>query len=187
MSELGDALALITRVMDRNGIPFMVIGGLAVAVWGEPRATRDVDVTVDVEAIGVESFVRAAAACGNPRPDDPVAFAERTGVLPVRTAAEVPVDFVLAALPFELEAIRRARLVAVEGTGVPICAPEDLVVHKIVSERPRDLEDVVGVLRRQKDLDRSGLDRTIGALASDLGDVSVANRYAAAKLAAGVT
>src|SRR6266511_2804969 len=82
VSELGDTLALVKAVMDRNGLEYMVIGGLA------------------------------AVVCGDPRPDDPVAFAERTRVVPIRTSAGIPIDFVLAVLPFEMDAIRRARLVA---------------------------------------------------------------------------
>jgi hypothetical protein len=187
VSELGDALALVKDVMDRNVVPYMVIGGLAAVVWGEPRTTRDIDVTVDVGAIGVEEFVRVAAECGAPRPEDPVAFAERTRVVPIRTSGGVPIDFVLAVLPFDMDAIRRARLVAVEGVEVPFCGPEDLVVHKIVSERPRDLEDVVGILRRQGPrLDLRGLDRTVAALADDLAEPAIVTRYEAAKEAAGV-
>lgn len=187
MSELGDTLALVKAVMDRNGLEYMVIGGLAAVVWGEPRTTRDIDITVDVGTIGVESFVRITAECGDPRPDDPVAFAERTRVVPIRTSAGIPIDFVLAVLPFEMDAIRRARLVTVEGVEVPICGPEDLVVHKIISERPRDLEDVVGILRRQRDrLDLGSLDRTVAALADDLGEPAVAQRFESAKVAAGI-
>lgn len=34
--------------LDRHKIPYMVIGGQAVLVYGEPRLTRDIDVTVGV-------------------------------------------------------------------------------------------------------------------------------------------
>jgi hypothetical protein len=188
VSELGRALSLVKEVMDRNGVPYMVIGGLAAVVWGEPRTTRDVDVTVDVGGIGVEGFVRVASECGVPRPEQPVAFAERTRVLPIRTSGGVPVDFVLAVLPFEMDAIRRARSVTVEGVAVPFCAPDDLVIHKIVSERPRDLEDVVGILRRQRGhLDLVSLDRTISAMSEDLAEPSIARRFASAKEAAGIS
>ena len=38
----------IADVLSGIGIPYMVIGGMANAVWGEPRATLDID---DVRAI----------------------------------------------------------------------------------------------------------------------------------------
>ena len=40
------ALVTICHVLEGGGIPYMVIGGLANAVWGEPRATLDIDITV---------------------------------------------------------------------------------------------------------------------------------------------
>ncbi|HYU57909.1 MAG TPA: nucleotidyltransferase [Actinomycetota bacterium] len=187
MSELGDALAVVKEVLERHRVPYMVIGGVAVVVWGEPRTTRDVDVTVDVGTLGTGAFVDVAAETGSPRPEHPLEFAERTHVLPVRTPADVPVDFVLATRPFEIDAIRRARLVTVEGEEAPFCGPEDLVVHKIVSERLRDLEDVVGILRRQRDrLDLAGLDRTVAAMAQDLDEPDVLRRYESARVAAGI-
>jgi Nucleotidyl transferase of unknown function (DUF2204) len=187
MSELGEALALVKRVLDRHGVAYMVIGGMAAAIWGEPRTTRDLDVTVDAGVGGVEVFVWVATECGDPRPDDPVGFAERTRVLPIRTRAGIPIDFVLATLPFELEAIGRAQLVTLEGVEVPFCAPEDLVIHKIVSDRPRDLEDVTGILRRQRGaLDLEWLDRTVSALGEDLADRAIVSRYESAKRDAGI-
>ena len=36
----------IARGLDSRGIPYMLIGGQAVLLYGEPRLTRDVDVTL---------------------------------------------------------------------------------------------------------------------------------------------
>lgn len=45
------------------------------------------------------------------------------------------VDLILGQPPYEEQAIRRARLVDVDGLGVRVCAPEDLIVHKIISKK----------------------------------------------------
>ena len=47
-------------------------------------------------------------------------------------------DLIFGALPFEETAIRRARVMSVAGERVRVCAPEDLIVLKIVSDRARD-------------------------------------------------
>lgn len=39
-------LQQIARGLDSRGIPYMLIGGQAVLLYGEPRLTRDVDVTL---------------------------------------------------------------------------------------------------------------------------------------------
>ena len=49
----------------------------------------------------------------------------------------------------EEEAIRRARNVEVEpGFTMRVATPEDLLLMKFISERPRDREDVEGILIR---------------------------------------
>lgn len=45
-NRLLKALRRAVQFLEREGIPFVVVGGLANAVWGEPRATRDVDLKV---------------------------------------------------------------------------------------------------------------------------------------------
>lgn len=41
-----EALRRAVRFLEREGIPYVVVGGLANAVWGEFRVTRDVDLKV---------------------------------------------------------------------------------------------------------------------------------------------
>ncbi len=39
-------LKQIASALDKAGIPYMVIGGRAVLLYGEPRLTKDIDVTL---------------------------------------------------------------------------------------------------------------------------------------------
>ena len=39
-----DLLEKIAITLDKKGIPYMVIGGQAVLVYGEPRLIRDIDI-----------------------------------------------------------------------------------------------------------------------------------------------
>jgi len=43
MTSLERALIKLAQTLSDNGIPYMIIGGMANAVWGEPRATLDID------------------------------------------------------------------------------------------------------------------------------------------------
>lgn len=165
----------------------MIIGGIANLIWGAPRTTADIDVTVDVAVSELERFVSLVSEIGTPVLDDPVRFFERNRVLPVRTEDGVVVDFVLATLSFELEAIARATVTTIGGIEARVCSARDLIVHKIVSERPRDHEDVVGILKRSGRLiDLDALDGLMNSLASDLENPEIADRYRTAKDAAGI-
>jgi len=41
-------LKKIARILDSYDIPYMVIGGQALLIYGEPRLTKDIDITLGV-------------------------------------------------------------------------------------------------------------------------------------------
>ena len=65
----------IARFLEEQGIPYFVIGGLALQHWGEPRFTRDVDITVLVTSKDLESFVDTVLARFQARIHDAREFA----------------------------------------------------------------------------------------------------------------
>src|SRR5262245_30618147 len=107
MPELDDALLILSSWLTENEIGHMVIGGFAVTVWGEPRFTRDLDVTISVPADKFEETVNRISQRFASLSQDPVKFATETRVLPIMVES-VPVDVIFAALPYEEDAIVRA-------------------------------------------------------------------------------
>ncbi len=49
MTQLESGLIEVIVILEDLAIPYMLIGGLAVAQWGVPRATLDIDLTIWVE------------------------------------------------------------------------------------------------------------------------------------------
>jgi hypothetical protein len=84
----------------------MVIGGQAVIVRGDPRLTRDIDVTVGVGTEAIPTLLLLLADLGlAPLPEDPAAFARQTMVIPAADPASgVRVDLILSWTAFEAEA-----------------------------------------------------------------------------------
>jgi predicted nucleotidyltransferase len=139
----------------------MVIGGQAVLLHGNPRLTRDVDITVGVDASELPRLRKVTDELGlvSPTPDIE-AFVRKTNVYPVVDAVtSVRVDLIFSFTPYETEAIRRAVGVVLEGVTVRFATVEDLIVHKLVAGRPRDIEDVHGLLLRHPVLDEAYLER----------------------------
>lgn len=156
--ELEEALIELASALDACGLPFVLIGGLAVALSGEPRSTLDVDVSVWTEpeslGIAVECLSsRLKALHPNAR-----AFAEARRVLPVATSNGIRADVVFATLPIEREMIRRGIAKHVGERTIPVASVEDLVLMKLLSTREKDLADARALLRRfGKSLDRAYL------------------------------
>jgi predicted nucleotidyltransferase len=158
--DFGALLARITRALEARGVPFMLIGGQAVLLHGEPRLTQDVDITLGVGPRHLGEVLDVCVELGlDPLPEDVEGFVSRTFVLPARDSASgIRVDLIFSTTPYEAEAIARAVRVSVAGAQVPFSTAEDLIVHKLFAGRPRDLEDVAGVIRRKgPDLDWGNL------------------------------
>lgn len=159
-SALADVLAAVADVLRNGGLRWYVFGAQAVLAYGRPRLTADLDITVAVELEQVAGLVARLEAAGlglQPQANDD--FIRRTRVLPlVHVATGMPVDIVLAGPGLEQEFLANARDLSMAGVNVPVISPEDLIVTKILAGRPKDLNDVDGILRGQLpnlDLDRS--------------------------------
>lgn len=150
MRTLNQALLELVDALEEADIPYMIIGGLAALRWAEPRATVDVDAVVWVEDDDRDAVIDRLSQTFDLRPMHSPEFFERTRVLLLRTAAGIDLDVLFALLPYEWEAIQRSVDVEVEGKTVKFCAPEDLILYKVLSRRPRDREDIRQVLRHQK-------------------------------------
>ena len=149
----------------------MVIGGMANAVWGQPRATLDIDVTIWVDEGETDGVVSALSGTFRPLIADHVSFIRETSVLPLESKDGVRVDLIFGKLPYEQEAIARAVEIAIESVPVRFCTPEDLILHKIISDRERDIDDARGVaVRRMDSLDLTYLEPRIRELSEALDD-----------------
>ena len=151
-----ELLARIGQTLDLCGIRYMVIGGQAVLVHGEPRLTRDIDVTLGASLDRLPYVVQAAEQMGLELLVDPDRFTRETMVLPCRDLATgIRVDLVLSDSPYEQEALQRTKVVELEGYLVHFACAEDLLIHKLIAGRPRDLEDARGVALKNPNLDRA--------------------------------
>ncbi len=132
--------------LEAQGYRYAVIGGIAVTTCGTIRATRDVDLKVlvpDLNYAAARTAIRAAfPEPGRPHaPDNPL-------IVSVNVKGVI-VDFLLALPGYEEQIITRATRCNLGDLQVWVCAPEDLVIQKAVAGRPKDWQDIEGVLIEQ--------------------------------------
>jgi hypothetical protein len=151
MIQLFETARRLQEFCDGQGWRSCFIGGVAVQRWGEPRVTRDVDLSL-LTGFGLEDpFIDALIAQYPARIDGAAQFARRNRVLLLKTPHGVGIDISLAALPFEEAVVRRATLFSFgPGLDIRTCSAEDLVVLKLFACRPLDIQDAEGVAIRQK-------------------------------------
>ena len=150
-------LAAVARALEAASVPYMVIGGQAVLVHGEPRLTKDIDITIGADIESLEVVKEAAASAGlKILPEDDWSFVRDTHVLPtIEPRTGIRVDLIFSFTPYERQAIARAISVRIKGEEVMFASAEDVIIHKIFAGRARDLEDVRSILLKKPDVDLS--------------------------------
>ncbi|MFN4111315.1 MAG: hypothetical protein ACK4G1_03510, partial [Ignavibacteria bacterium] len=120
-------LKKIARQLKKYKLPYMVIGGQAVLLYGEPRLTKDIDITLGV---GIEKLKELISLSQNldlkilvDKPDD---FVKRTMVLPLEDEKSgIRIDFIFSFSVYEKLAIERAVEIKFGRTPVKFASLED--------------------------------------------------------------
>lgn len=140
----------IHKFLTSHKISYVVIGGLAVQYWGEPRFTRDVDLTVLIPLDKRNDFVDLITKKFTSRIDDPKDFVRKTHMVLVEAPNGCEIDISVGVPGYEEEVIRRAtKYELAKNKRINLCSAEDLIIHKAVAGRPRDIEDIEGIVYRQ--------------------------------------
>jgi len=164
-------LKRVAAELSKDAIPYMIIGGQAVLLYGEPRLTKDIDITLGVGVEGLPAVLGVAKALDlKCLPPDVELFVRQTMVLPVMDKPSgIRVDFIFSFSPYERQAIERAREVEIGGGRIRFASLEDVVIHKVIAGRPRDLEDIKAILLKNPGYDAEYIRRWLpefdGALA----------------------
>lgn len=143
----------IAQCLDDDKIPYMIIGGQAVLLYGTPRLTRDIDITLGIDT---DKFSLIENVCGKLNlsilPEAPEDFARETKVLPVEeTKSRIRVDFIFSFTGYEAQAIDRTKQVLMSGYPLQFASCEDVIIHKMIAGRAIDFEDVKNILIKNKD------------------------------------
>ncbi len=133
----------------------MVIGGQAVLLYGEPRLTRDIDITLGIGVEGLDKVKKVTRASGlKILVEKEKDFVERNMVLPtLEKKSGIRVDFIFSFSPYERQAIERGKDIRLGRTLVRFASLEDVVVHKVIAGRARDIEDVKSILLKNPKYD----------------------------------
>ena len=182
--DLNDPVAVLlaaTSALKNSQLETAAYGGLALAVYGEARETKDADLAV----AGIETQQAQAALRGQgfdvilafDRMKFGGQFVSRLTL--VDRGSTNTVDLVEArSRSYADRVLARAVVGELRGQTVQVVAPEDFVILKILATRDRDLEDAASVIRSVGTaLDLKLVNDEIRSLSSEINDHDIEERH----------
>lgn len=159
MTEELEVLTMITGRLEAAGIPHMVTGSFAANYYAVPRMTRDIDLVVELSPRDADRF--CALFEGDfylDRDAVRAAIAGRGGFNLIHQAYVIKVDCIVRKdSDYRRTEFARQRRGSIEGQGLAIVAPEDLIISKLewMGETRSEIQlaDVRNLLRSVPDLD----------------------------------
>ena len=163
-----EKIVAIERAFEAAGIPHAFGGANALAYYGTPRATADIDVNVFVPSSDAGQVLRVlvelGADAGSKRITDLIERDGQAHVFWDRT----PLDLFFSYDALHDSSMKRRRRVDFGGDAIHVLSAEDLLVYKIVFDREKDWRDMAEVVfAAEAALDFSYVRMWIGRIIDD--------------------
>jgi len=164
------------NLLEKEKKPYLLIGGLAVGILGEPRMTQDIDLIIFIPKSSIPAFLKTLKKAEfNFIPATVKKDVELKGAFRV-TFEGLWVDFIVSSTDFESSAFKRKIKVKLLGKNVNIPSAEDLILLKLIPGRERDILDVKSIIERHRGkLDKKYLENWAQKLSDEAEDLRIWN------------
>ncbi len=151
MKALLHVAAELDALLNKLKWRYCFIGGIALQLWGQPRLTNDIDITI-LTGFGDEAeYIDQLLNLYKGRIPDARQFALNNRVLLLVSKEGIPIDAALGGIEYEERIISRAgRYEFLPGLSLLTCSAEDLIVLKSFADRSRDWADVETIITRKE-------------------------------------
>lgn len=163
--DVQDVLFEVIDALDRAGIGYALMGGLAVRFFALPRPTQDIDLNLEITPDKSIGLLRLLDDAGFDVPEAYAAgWADRVAEMPLVKVKRflghrsIDLDLFLTGSAFQRSLMQRRLQVDYEDRPTWLASPEDLVLLKVIADRPRDRIDVQDLFFALGDLDDAYLD-----------------------------
>ena len=166
LEGLAAKVLAVHELLESMRVPHQFGGAIALAWYRRPRATIDIDLNIGLPPEQAAPVLGALEQLGVTVGPEGRALIERDGQARLLWGSTY-LDVFFSTTDFHLELDARQRLVQFGPDVIPIMAPEDLVVCKVVFDRPKDWVDIQAIIDWGTVLDSEAVlrwvDRMLGA------------------------
>ena len=154
--ELFDILKLVTDFLNKEKIPYMIVGGITLAYHGLPRTTEDIDILIFLEEHKIKKFADFMEKNDFLIEEEEIkaALKEKSHFSVFDNKSIFRIDIKGVYDDLDRDSFSRRKNIHFMGLNLFINTPEDAIIAKLVFGSYRDLEDAKGIiLRHGKELD----------------------------------
>ena len=147
LSDYSDLLS----ILNAHGVKYLIAGAYAVAIYAQPRATKDLDILVKPEAENAEALFAALSEFGAPLQNVKPADFQQAGVFFRIGREPVSIDILteIPGIDFDSAWQQRVQEIFDEQRNLPanFLSRNDLLASKRAAGRYQDLADVDAIER----------------------------------------
>ncbi len=157
----------LQKKLDEDGWPNYFVGGLAVQIWGQPRLTTDLDLTLFTGLIEEDAQVSRLLELFRSRfttSEEAADFSRRSRMLLLSTDSGTDIDMMLNGIAELNEDYQRSSIQAfTPDISLRVCSAETLICMKTIAGRGQDMVDIENTVIKQSDLDWAYIDDYLAA------------------------
>lgn len=132
-------------ILETHNIPYILIGGYAAAIWGNVRATKDIDFLLKIPGSEIQTLIESLERNGfqieyrRGSIGDPVQGVIRLKILLNGEMESIELILGIKRMPEDI--FQRSETITLDDIEIPVISPEDLIILKLMAGGPIDLQD----------------------------------------------
>jgi len=151
-----EVIRRVIGALENSGVPYMLTGSFASALYGTPRSTQDIDLVISPDGAGMnrllDHFPEAQYYVSREAAFDALERGDLFNVIDLETSWKI--DFIIRKnRPFSLTEFERRAQTNAFGFSFYVATAEDILLSKLewakLGESERQLRDAAGIIRTQ--------------------------------------
>ena len=141
MKQLPEDFKEFIQFLNDHKVHYLLLGGWAVGLYGNPRATKDIDFLIATDDENIRKLQQALLAFGAPTVENKV-FQEKGNVFRMgRTPIQIDIINEADGISFN-ECYKHRNIIRIDNIDIATISRDDLIKNKKASGRHRDLADI---------------------------------------------
>lgn len=154
--NLKQSLVQMHDFLEAHQFQYALTGGMALAVWGQPRSTSDVGIIIAMAAEDAPMLQKLIKSPEFAFEADELIFPHmkiiRAHLHGETKQVLVTIDFILVGHDWSNSIMQRCQRIALAEQPIWVSSAEDILLLKLFSQRDKDREDIQGILLQRGSL-----------------------------------